>query len=302
MNTSIGVESNWLGRYRPLRLVEMALEDSVRRSLVKLMDGPMLDDNLLLFGRPGVGKTTVGAVIRHEKKPQVMSLNASKDRGIGIINERVALFAKILSTSWKLVVMDEADGLTTEAQNALRGVMDASYQTRFVFTANDLSKIIEPLQSRCVKIEMALPPPDECTRFISWILNEERIAADQSEVVDLVTSHFASGEDHDLRSLVRAARDRFSNRSLLTPLLRVLVHDILSVFDALQVDCVQSVVLVTQLRMFEKWKDLTARTLSAMLREAKIRPEQVWFSGVGNKQGYRRERFSALGDFAGRRP
>ena len=121
--------------------------------------------HLLFYGPPGVGKTsTILAVARKLFKPgqfnsQVLELNASDDRGIGMVRESILSFAStrsIFSSGFKLVILDEADAMTKDAQNALRRTIEKfTENTRFCLICNYLNKIIPALQSRCTKFRFA---------------------------------------------------------------------------------------------------------------------------------------------------
>jgi replication factor C small subunit len=116
-------ETSWRDKYSPSTLSEMALDPQVRGRLEAFIKSGSLPDHVLLFGPPGVGKSTAAKILLDKLEPQVLSLNASKDRGIEAIKGKVATFAKTypMGASWKVVLMDEADGLTPEAQGAMRG-------------------------------------------------------------------------------------------------------------------------------------------------------------------------------------
>jgi len=196
------VQTAWRDKYAPTSLEEMALEPGVRRQFESFIKSGTFPDHLLLSGDPGIGKSTAAKVFLKVLGPQVLPLNASKDRGIDIIKGKVETFAKTypIGAGWKVVFMDEADGLTPEAQGALRGMMDDySPQTKFLFTANEPEKLIEPLRSRCTKIEMETPPTEERARVLNLVLEKEGHHVPVDDV-----QYFAAAFE-DMRDLLREA-------------------------------------------------------------------------------------------------
>ncbi|KAK8802116.1 hypothetical protein WA158_006511 [Blastocystis sp. Blastoise] len=152
------MEQPWIEKYRPKYLNEIVgNEENVDRlkAIAKMGNLP----HILISGPPGTGKTTSILCLAHEMlgdnyKDAVMEMNASDDRGIDTIREKVKLFAQKKVTlpegRHKIIILDEADSMTPAAQQALRRTMELySSSTRFALACNMSSKIIEPIQSRC---------------------------------------------------------------------------------------------------------------------------------------------------------
>ncbi|KAI8616212.1 P-loop containing nucleoside triphosphate hydrolase protein [Chytriomyces sp. MP71] len=148
----------WVEQYRPNLLRDIVgNEDTVSRLQVIARDGNM--PNIIISGTPGIGKTTSILCLAHEllgsqAKEAVLELNASDDRGIDVVRNRIKMFAQKKVTlpegRHKIVILDEADSMTPGAQQALRRTMEIySSTTRFALACNMSSKIIEPIQSRC---------------------------------------------------------------------------------------------------------------------------------------------------------
>ena len=153
----------WIEKYRPTSLSELSEQNHVIETILRLVSKRQLP-HLLLYGPPGTGKTTtIGAIARfyygENIRPMVLELNASDERGIDVVRSEIQSFAssrRLFSAEYKLVILDECDNMTKEAQFALRRIIEKYTQhTRFCLIANYASKIIPALQSRCMKFRFA---------------------------------------------------------------------------------------------------------------------------------------------------
>jgi replication factor C small subunit len=134
--------------------------------------------HLLLHGGAGTGKTTTARAIIKMLNADSITLNASSERGIEIVRQKISDFASTQSTNKniKIVFLDEADHLTSDAQTALRNTMETySYSTRFIMTANYISRIIEPLQSRCILVKFDNIPKPVIIERLKYICDSEGI-------------------------------------------------------------------------------------------------------------------------------
>jgi replication factor C small subunit len=173
----------WVEKYRPTRIDDIIDQDHVKariKELLTLKDLP----HLLFFGPPGVGKTTMALAIARELygdawRENVLELNASDERGITTIRERVKEFARTApmgKVPFKLVILDEADNMTSDAQQALRRIMEMyTSSVRFILLANYLSGIIEPIQSRCALFRFAPLPRDAVIARLREIASREGV-------------------------------------------------------------------------------------------------------------------------------
>lgn len=148
----------WVEKYRPTTLDDIVNQKEAIGSIRALLEKPAEMPHLLFSGSAGIGKTTTALCItrrilgRHYKD-HTLELNASDERGISMVREKVKKFSRFASMGtvpFKIIILDEADEMTADAQTALRRIIeDTSKICRFIIIANNISKIIEPIQSRC---------------------------------------------------------------------------------------------------------------------------------------------------------
>jgi len=167
----------WCEKYRPKKLNEIVGQDDIIKSIQRMLpDIP----HMLFYGRPGTGKTTTARCIINEMQTDAIELNASDERGIDTIRNKVKWFAKSksLSGKYKIVLLDEADELPTLTQDALRRVMEIYFDNcRFILTCNNIQKITPAIKSRCSGGMFEFKPvPKECMeKRIQYILQKEGI-------------------------------------------------------------------------------------------------------------------------------
>ena len=190
--------SLWTEKYRPQNLSQIILEDSVRSELGKFIDQKSIP-HLLLVGNVGSGKTTVAKILLKSLDCDSLEMNASSERGIQVIRDKVVNFAMMYSLKrWKIAFMDEFDAVTPDAQMALRNVMETySDHVRFILTANYSNKILEPIKSRCQIVEFERLDKKHTIKLLQGILEKEKVKYDADDFLTLVEDHYP-----DIRSMI----------------------------------------------------------------------------------------------------
>lgn len=177
----------WVEKYRPTCMKELVAHEDITNTINKLVKENKLP-HLLFYGPPGTGKTsTIIAMAKdmYGKNYQnyVLELNASDDRGIDVVRDQIKEFAstqRIFSSGFKLIILDEADHLTKDAQAALRRVIEKyTSNTRFCLICNYINKIIPALQSRCTKFRFVPLQKKQVVDTLERIAKKENVKFDQ---------------------------------------------------------------------------------------------------------------------------
>ncbi|KAF7489027.1 Replication factor C subunit 5 [Sarcoptes scabiei] len=187
---------HWVEKYRPECLEDLVSHKNIIETIEKFINEDRLP-HLLFYGPPGTGKTsTILACAKKLYNPNQMSsmvleLNASDERGIGIVRGPIKTFAstKILFSqkSYKLIILDEADAMTQDAQNALRNIIEKHTENvRFCFICNYLNKIIPAIQSRCMKFRFAPLKFDQIKSRLDLIVKQESINITDDGIESLI--------------------------------------------------------------------------------------------------------------------
>ncbi|HEY4679838.1 MAG TPA: replication factor C small subunit [Nitrosarchaeum sp.] len=178
----------WVEKYRPSKLSEIVNQTEIIGSLEALIKDPTDMPHLMFSGSAGVGKTTTALCIARQilgeySKDYTLELNASDERGIGMVREKVKKFSRyagMVEVPFKIIILDEADEMTSDAQTALRRIIeDTAKYCRFILIANNISKIIEPIQSRCATFKFTSIPEEDMINHLENIAKKEKVKTDK---------------------------------------------------------------------------------------------------------------------------
>lgn len=172
------------------------LENYVGNATLKASIGKQLEQNdiqnYLFYGPAGCGKTTLAKIIINNLDCESLYINASDERGIETIRDKVVGFSSVASIKpLKVVILDEADFLTIQAQASLRNVIETfSRTTRFILTCNFVERIIDPIQSRCQTFKVVPPTKKEVAVHIAGICDKESIGYEVPAIGELVNKYY----------------------------------------------------------------------------------------------------------------
>ncbi len=201
----------WVEKYRPHKLKDVIGHDAITKRLEAFVKSKNLP-HLLFCGTPGSGKTACALAMARElygdALPQCfLELNASDERGIDIVRGKIKDFARTLplsDVSFKLILLDECDAMTSDAQQALRRTMEQfSGNTRFVLSANYSSRIIEPIQSRCAVFRFPRLAEPDVRKIIDRIMEAEGLKLDEKAIEAVV--YVADGDARKAINVLQGA-------------------------------------------------------------------------------------------------
>lgn len=179
----------WVEKYRPAALADIVGQKDTVGSISRLLDNVEQMPHLLFSGSAGVGKTTAALCIarqvlgEYRSGSTLLELNASDERGIDMVREKVKMFSRFAGMGdipFKIIILDEADEMTSGAQTALRRIIeDAAEHCRFIIIANNVSKIIAPIQSRCAVFRFAAVSKAEAVARLAQIAGDEGVETEE---------------------------------------------------------------------------------------------------------------------------
>jgi replication factor C subunit 2/4 len=220
----------WVEKYRPSKIDTIMCQDNITNVIKSIiMNQNMELQHMLFYGPSGVGKTTVAIALSRELfgplyRDRVLELNASDERGINTVRKTIKEFAKLAINDipvegykcpkYKVIILDEADAMTQGSQFALRRIIEQySYNTRFILICNYITKIIEPLTSRCAKYRFKMINSESVFSVLETICKKENIEYDNK-----LFNNIYKITNGDLRKAINMLQKiyNFSNKSKLT--------------------------------------------------------------------------------------
>jgi len=190
-NTDTIENSLWTEKYRPDTLDGyVGNEHVVDKVKIYIENGDV--PHLLLYGTAGTGKTTLAKIIAKNIDCDLMYINASDENNVEAVRTKIKNFASTIGfRKWKVVILDESDYMTPNAQAALRNLMETfSKTTRFILTCNYVEKIIDPIQSRCQVFGITPPSKADVAKRTAKILQTENIEFDMKDLATIVNANY----------------------------------------------------------------------------------------------------------------
>ena len=245
MQDQTAVHSLWVEKYRPKTLKDYVGNEHVKQSFQWYVENQDIPHLLLHSRKPGSGKTTAAKMLSKLIVCDYMYINASHENSIDIVRNKIVHFASTMSFNpLKIIILDESDFLTGNAQAGLRNVMEQfSKSCRFVLTCNYIERIIEPVVSRCQTFEIIPPKKSDVGKRLAHILQQENIHFDLKDVATIVNLSYP-----DIRKAISLCQNGSRTGTLDVPKKIATQHSYIdSVMEVLQTH-ITPVQAVTQIR------------------------------------------------------
>ena len=202
----------WVEKYRPDTLQGYIGNDVIVNKIKTYIEGGDIP-HLLFYGRAGTGKTTLAKIVINNIECDYLYINASDENNVDTVRNKIRDFSSSAGFSTlKVVILDEADFMTPNAQAALRNLMETfSKHTRFILTCNYIEKIIDPIQSRCQVFAITPPSKKDVAERLLYITHEENIPDNTNAIVHIVRATYP-----DIRRSINSLQRQIVNGNLVT--------------------------------------------------------------------------------------
>lgn len=226
--------SLWVEKYRPIKLDDYVGNEHLKEKVSGYIESEDVP-HLLLFGRAGTGKTTLAKLIVKSIECDYMIINASDENNVDTVRNKVKNFASSQGfKKYKIIILDEFDYMTPNAQAILRNLMETfSKHCRFILTCNYVEKIIDPIQSRCQTFQIVPPSKKEVAVQLDKILKSEDVNYDVKDLVPIIDSSYP-----DIRKVINTCQLnsvkgvlKLSKNDLLDSDFKTKILDILKLSD-----------------------------------------------------------------------
>jgi len=203
--------SLWVEKYRPTTMETYIGNEHLKSKVSIYLDSGDLP-HLLLYGRAGTGKTTLAKLLVNNIDCDYLYINASDENSVEVVRDKVKNFASTLGfQELKVIILDECDYITPNAQAALRNLMETfSKHCRFILTCNYVERIIDPIQSRCQSFQIIPPDRKQVAQHLSNILDNELIEYELDNIVTIVNGGYP-----DIRRVINGAQRQVVNNELV---------------------------------------------------------------------------------------
>jgi DNA polymerase III delta prime subunit len=202
--------SLWVEKYRPTTMDTYIGNEHLKSKVEVYLESGDLP-HLLLFGKAGTGKTTLAKLLVNNIDCDYLYINASDENSVEVVRDKVKNFASTLGfQELKIIILDECDYITPNAQAALRNLMETfSKHCRFILTCNYVERIIDPIQSRCQSFQIIPPDRKQIAQHLSNILDNENVKYELDNIVTIVNGGYP-----DIRRVINSSQRQVVNGEL----------------------------------------------------------------------------------------
>ena len=213
--------SLWVEKYRPTKLEDYVGNEHLKSKVEGYLESGDVP-HLLLYGKAGTGKTTLAKLIVNSIECDYIIINASYENKVDTVRNKVKNFASSMGFKpFKIIIMDEFDYMTPNAQAILRNLMETfSKHCRFILTCNYVEKVIEPIQSRCQSFQIVPPTKKDVAIQMSKILKSENIEFDVKDLVPIIDSAYP-----DIRKVINTCQLNSNKGKLKVDVQNLLEND-----------------------------------------------------------------------------